>query len=124
MSISIFKSKIHRITVTETRIDYEGSVTLDTDLMQAAHILPYEQVHIWDVTNGNRLTTYALEGISGSGDCCINGAAAHLINKGDIVIIGTFKQINEEDYEIGYKPTVVLVETTETKRNGVKKNDN
>ena len=77
MRRTLFKSKIHRATVTHADLDYEGSVTIDGDLMRAANILPYERVHIWNVTNGSRLETYALEGPAGSGVICVNGAAAH-----------------------------------------------
>lgn len=88
--------KIHRATVTEANLEYVGSITLDPDLMDAAGILPYEQVHVLDVTNGNRLETYTLIGQRGSGEVCINGAAAHLVNPGDLVIIVTYQQMSEE----------------------------
>lgn len=88
--------KIHRATVTEANLAYEGSITLDPDLMDAAGILPYEQVHVLDVTNGNRLETYTLVGQRGTGEVCINGAAAHLVNPGDLVIIVTYQQMSEE----------------------------
>ena len=78
MRRTLFKSKIHRATVTQADLDYEGSVTIDAALMRAADILPYEKVHIWNRTNGARLETYALEGPAGSGVICVNGAAAHL----------------------------------------------
>ena len=80
----IFKSKIHRATVTNANLNYEGSVTIDQDLLDAADILPYEAVHIWNVTNGSRLVTYALAGDRASGSVCINGAGAHLMKPGDI----------------------------------------
>ncbi len=89
--------KIHRATVTEANLDYEGSITLDPDLMDAAGILPYEQVHVLDVSNGARLETYAIKGLRGSGEVCINGAAAHLVHQGDLVIIATYQQLSEED---------------------------
>ena len=88
--------KIHRATVTEANLDYEGSITLDPDLMDAAGILPYEQVHVLDVTNGSRLETYAILGERGSGEVCINGAAAHLVHRGDLVIIVTYQQLGDE----------------------------
>jgi aspartate 1-decarboxylase len=88
--------KIHRATVTEANLDYVGSITLDPDLMDAAGILPYEQVHVLDVTNGARLETYAIIGERGSGEVCINGAAAHLVHEGDLVIIVTYEQVSEE----------------------------
>ncbi len=77
MKLRIFKSKIHRATVTHADLDYEGSVTIDRDLMDLANILPFEEVHIWNVTRGSRMSTYALEGPRGSAAICINGAAAH-----------------------------------------------
>jgi aspartate 1-decarboxylase len=88
--------KIHRATVTEADLNYEGSITLDPDLMEAAGILPYEQVHVLDVTNGARLETYAITGRRASGEVCINGAAAHLVRPGDLVIIVTYQQVSEE----------------------------
>lgn len=105
----MFKSKIHRAAVTDADLHYEGSVTLDPDLLEAADIREFEMVHIWNVTRGTRLETYALEGERGSRVCCINGAAAHLMKKGDRVIIATFADVAEEALE-DYKPTVVLVD--------------
>ena len=93
---TVLKSKIHRATVTDANIHYEGSITLDPALMEAADILPYEQVHVLDVENGTRLVTYAIEGSPGSGDVCINGAAARLVNRGDKVIILTYQTVEEE----------------------------
>ncbi len=92
---TMMSGKIHRATVTQANLDYEGSITLDPDLMDAAGILPYEQVHVVDVTNGSRLETYAIKGQRGSGEVCINGAAAHLVNQGDIVIIIAYQQLSE-----------------------------
>jgi len=88
--------KIHRATVTEANLNYEGSITLDPGLMEAAGVLPYELVHVLDVTNGARLETYAIQGRRGSGEICINGAAAHLVQKGDMVIILTYQQMSDE----------------------------
>src|SRR5215813_13559789 len=90
MRLNVFKSKIHRATVTHADLEYEGSVTIDSDLLEAAQILPYECVHVWNVTRGTRLVTYALEGPRGSGAVCVNGAAAHLNRPGDLVILATF----------------------------------
>jgi aspartate 1-decarboxylase len=109
MRRTIFKSKIHRATVTHADLDYEGSVTLDADLMRAADILPYEQVAIWNVTRGSRLETYALEGPAGSGVVCVNGAAAHHNRPGDLVIIATFAEMEEAEAR-AHQPTVVLVD--------------
>jgi aspartate 1-decarboxylase len=104
----MLKSKIHRATVTDANINYEGSITIDSGLMQAADILPYEQVHVLNVNNGARFTTYAIEGKAGSGEICLNGAAARLAVKGDIVIILTYTEIPED--KLGnYKPRVVHV---------------
>jgi aspartate 1-decarboxylase len=88
--------KIHRATVTKANLDYEGSITLDPDLVEAADILPYEKVHVLDVTNGARLETYAILGIRGTGEVCINGAAAHLVHEGDLVIILTYQDVTDE----------------------------
>src|SRR6201986_3918945 len=96
MRRTLFRSKIHRATVTQADLDYEGSVTIDATLMRAADILPYEKVHIWNRTNGARLETYALEGEAGSGVICVNGAAAHLARPGDMVIIATFAEAADE----------------------------
>src|SRR5690606_33075897 len=83
MTRTMLKSKIHRATVTEANLEYEGSVSIDTDLLEAADILPYEAVDLWDCTNGARLRTYAIPGERGSGEICVNGAAAHLIKPQD-----------------------------------------
>lgn len=108
MQRRMFKSKIHRGTVTHADLHYEGSFSIDTDLMRAADILPYEEVHVWNVTNGARLTTYAIEAPAGSGVLCANGAAAHHINVGDLVIIATFAQVDHVADR--YQPTVVRVD--------------
>jgi aspartate 1-decarboxylase len=94
---TMLKSKIHRATVTEANLEYEGSVSIDTDLLAAADLLPYEQVDIWDCTNGNRLKTYAIPGEAGTGEICINGAAAHLVKPHDLVIIASFVQVDESE---------------------------
>src|SRR5881398_142194 len=91
---SMLKSKIHRATVTDANVDYKGSVTIDSRLLEAADILPFEEVHVWNVTSGTRLRTYAMAGEAGSGVVCINGAAAHLAKPGDIVIIATFTLVD------------------------------
>jgi aspartate 1-decarboxylase len=94
---TLLKSKIHRATVTEANLEYEGSVTIDALLMDAADLLPYEQVQIYDCTNGSRLTTYAIPGDPGSGEICINGAAAHLVKPGDTVIIASYAQVVDHE---------------------------
>jgi aspartate 1-decarboxylase len=93
----MLKSKIHRATVTEANLEYEGSVTVDEELLRAADILPYEQVDIYDCTNGNRLHTYAISGEPGSGEICVNGAAAHLIKPHDVVIIATYVDVDDAE---------------------------
>jgi len=105
---TMLKSKIHRARVTDANIDYEGSITIDKKLLAAADILPYEQVHVLNVNNGARFTTYAIEGKEGSGDICLNGAAARLGVKNDIVIILTYTQVREEEVR-DYRPKVVHV---------------
>jgi aspartate 1-decarboxylase len=105
----LFKSKIHRATVTQADLDYEGSVTIDSHLLRAADILPFEKVAVWNVTQGTRLETYALEGEAGSGVICINGAAAHLNKPGDLVILATFVEVEEHE-AVNWKPTVVFVD--------------
>ena len=108
MFLRMFKSKIHRATVTHADLDYEGSVTIDQNLMDLAGILPHEEVHIWNVTRGTRLATYALVGPRGSGAICINGAAAHLNSPGDLVILATFAQLSAEEARV-HVPRVVRV---------------
>ncbi|MCP4705606.1 MAG: aspartate 1-decarboxylase [candidate division Zixibacteria bacterium] len=109
MLISVCKSKIHRVKVTEANLDYEGSLTIDTDLMKAAGILPFEKVHVLNVTNGNRLVTYAIEGKAGSGVICLNGAAAHKGQAGDIVIVICYG-LMEQNESSNYRPKIVLVD--------------
>tara|TARA_B100000459_G_C8558713_1_gene192977 strand:+ start:207 stop:575 length:369 start_codon:yes stop_codon:yes gene_type:complete len=104
-------SKIHRATVTEADLDYVGSITIDRDLMDAAGLVEWEGVHVLDITNGNRLETYVIEGPRGSGSICINGAAAHLINPGDLVIILAYSGVEEIMIQDGrHLPKVVHVD--------------
>ena len=107
--LHLFKSKIHRATVTHADLDYEGSVTISGELMDAAEILEHEQVHIWNVTQGTRMVTYALRGEKDSRVICINGAAAHLATPGDKVIICTFAEVPADEAET-WEPKVVLVD--------------
>lgn len=110
MILTMFKSKIHRATVTGSDLNYEGSITIDPALLEKANILPYEQVDVLDINNGNRFTTYTIpSGKRGSGDIIINGAAARLVHKGDLVIICAFAQMSEDEAK-AYSPTVVLVD--------------
>lgn len=111
----LLKSKIHRATVTEANLDYEGSVTIDEELLRAANIVEYEQVHIYDVTNGNRIITYAMIGPAGSGTICINGAAAHKVHPGDKVILATYSLMTEAEQQ-GFQPQIVQVD----ERNGLR----
>ena len=101
--------KIHRATVTAADLDYEGSVTVDRGLLDAAGILEGEAVEIWDVTNAARLTTYTLAGERGSGVVCVNGAAAHLVNVGDLVIIATFISLDDVEARV-WRPRAVFVD--------------
>lgn len=109
MNRTMFKSKIHRATVTQADLHYEGSVTIDEDLLDAADIFEHEWVAIWNVTNGERIETYALRGDRGSGVICINGAAAHRFDPGDLVIIATRTTVPEAEAR-AHSPTVVLVD--------------
>jgi len=94
---TMLKSKIHRAHVTEADLHYEGSITLDPILIEAADLLPFELVHVLDITNGARLETYVIEGERGKGEVVINGAAAHLMHKGDLVIILAYASVSEEE---------------------------
>lgn len=105
----MLKSKIHRATITHADLDYEGSITISKELLEMANILSYEAVHVWNVTSGTRFETYAIEGQLNATDICVNGAAAHLVNPGDIVIIASFIQIAENSCK-DYIPTVVFVD--------------
>lgn len=105
----LLKSKIHRAQVTEACLDYEGSITLSPELLQAAHLLPFEAVSIWNVTAGTRFETYTIKGPKGSTDVCVNGAAAHLVTPGDIIIIAAFIHLDQQACE-QHNPTVVFVD--------------
>jgi len=111
----MMKSKIHRATVTATDLHYEGSLTVDANLLDAADILPNEQIHVWDVTNGTRLVTYALAGRRGSGEVQVNGAGAHLIKPGDVVIIATYATLDDREAR-EHEPVVVLVDAANRQR--------
>jgi aspartate 1-decarboxylase len=105
----MLKSKIHRAHITGANVDYEGSVTIDRNLMEAADILPYEQVQVLNVNNGNRLATYAIEGERGSGEICLNGPAARQAVQGDVVVIVTYCQV-EDDEARKFTPRLVYVD--------------
>ncbi|HBG27591.1 MAG: aspartate 1-decarboxylase [Planctomycetes bacterium GWF2_41_51] len=115
MMLKLLKSKIHRATVTDSLIDYPGSIGIDSKLMEAVGILPYETVLVADVTNGNRLETYVVPEEAGSGKISILGAAAHLMKKGDIVIIMGFALMTPDEAK-SFKPKVIVA----TERNGIK----
>jgi aspartate 1-decarboxylase len=105
----MMKSKIHRAVVTDANLHYQGSVTLDPLLMEAADILEHERIDVLDISNGNRLTTYAIPGAPGRGEVCLNGAAAHLVSKGDVVILVTYAEYDEEEAR-RHRPRVVFVD--------------
>jgi len=105
----MFKSKIHRATVTGADLNYEGSITIDSELLKLADIYPYEKVDIYNVTNGERFSTYVIPGEPGSGEICLNGAAARKVQKGDVVIIVSYCELTEEEIK-NFSPTVVLVD--------------
>jgi len=110
MYIQVLKSKIHRVTVTESRLDYIGSITIDEDLLEASGILPGERVYIVNNNNGARLDTYTIAGPRGSGMICLNGAAARMVQPGDIVIIMSYASMTPEEAR-DFKPTVIFPDT-------------
>ena len=114
MTVGMLKSKIHRVTVTEARLDYIGSITVDLDLLEAANILPGERVYIVNNNNGERLDTYTIAGERGSGVICLNGAAARKVQPGDIVIIMSYASMPFEEART-FKPTVIFPDTATNK---------
>ena len=108
MMREMLRAKIHRITVTEADVEYEGSLTLDPDLMDACAMVPFERIDVFDVDNGSRFSTYLIEGRRGSGDCCVNGAAARLVEVGHKLIIVAYCQLDESAVR-DHRPKVVLV---------------
>lgn len=105
----MLRAKIHRARVTEANLHYEGSLTIPPDLLDHAHIVEYEAVNVWNVTRGTRFETYAITGVEGSRDICVNGAAAHLAGPGDIIIIASYAEV-PESLVSGFRPTVVFVD--------------
>ena len=105
----MFLGKIHRAKVTQANLDYEGSVTIDADLMEAAGMLDHEELHVWNLTRGTRIVTYAIRGDAGSGVVCVNGAAAHHARPGDLVILATFGLLPQAE-AILHRPRVVRVD--------------
>lgn len=114
MNIEVLKSKIHRVTVTEACLDYIGSITIDEDLMDAANIIAGERVYIVNNNNGARLDTYTIPGKRGSGTICLNGAAARLVQPGDVVIIMSYASMSFEEAR-NFKPTVIFPDTATNK---------
>ena len=108
MILTMLKAKIHRAAVTESNLNYAGSITIDKDLMEASGILEYEKVSVVDIDNGSRLETYVIEGECGSGVICLNGAAARLVHPGDKVIILAYCQVDSEEAE-NHSPKIVFV---------------
>jgi aspartate 1-decarboxylase len=106
---TMLKSKIHRATVTEANLEYQGSITVDSELLDAADILEYEQVHVYNVSNGERFTTYVIEGEAGSGIICLNGAAARRVSVKDLVIICSYVNLDDSDCR-SYHATNVFVD--------------
>ncbi len=108
MMVTVLKSKIHRAKITEANLNYEGSLTIDKLLMEKANILPYEAVHVFNISTGDRFVTYVIEGEPGSGVICLNGAAARLGQPGDLIIIVAFTVMTEEEAK-NWEPTIVHV---------------
>ena len=117
MKLKILKSKIHRATVTEARLDYEGSISIDKNLMNQSGIIAHEKVHVLNVTTGTRLETYAIPS-NKKHDICINGAAAHLVSPGDLVIIVSYCEINHSKLE-SFNPSIVHVDKKNQEQCGV-----
>ena len=109
MHRKMLKSKIHRATVTGADLHYEGSITIDQNLLEASDIIPYEAVAVWNVTNGNRFETYAINGERGSGVICVNGAAARLVSPRDLVIVASFVDM-ENSEALAHEPKLVFVD--------------
>jgi len=106
----MLKSKIHRATITDADLNYEGSITIDEELMEKADILPYEQVQVYNINNGNRFETYAIKGERGSGTICVNGAAARKVSKNDLIIIACYFTLNDQE-SIKHVPKLVYVDS-------------
>lgn len=109
MTISVLQAKIHRATVTDANLEYEGSITIDPVLLEASGLLAFQQVHVYNITNGNRFETYIITGTPGAGEITINGAAAHLASTGDRVIIAAYAQVSREVAQ-DWEPTLVFVD--------------
>jgi aspartate 1-decarboxylase len=114
MQIEVLKSKIHRVTVTDANLNYVGSITLDEDLMDAANMIVYEKVQVLNINNGARFETYIIKGERGSGTVCLNGAAARLVQPGDVVLIVSFAIMDFEEAKT-FQPTVIFPDTVTNK---------
>ncbi len=114
MQINMLKSKIHRATVTDANLNYEGSISIDPKLCEAAHLIPFERVEIYNCNNGERFATYVIHGKSG--EICLNGAAARLVHRGDLVIIASYANMEQAE-AFAHKPQLVMVDAS----NGIKK---
>lgn len=115
MRRTLLKSKVHRVTVTESCLHYEGSFTLDEALMEAADLVPYERIEIYNINNGARFSTYVIPGPRGQGDACINGAAARLGDKGDLIIVASYADLDQDEVE-HFSPINVYVNADNTIR--------
>jgi aspartate 1-decarboxylase len=114
MLLEVLKSKIHKVTITGANLHYIGSITIDEDLMDAANLLENEKVHVLNLNNGERLVTYVIKGVRGSGDICLNGAAARKVAVGDIVIIMSFALIDSQETKT-FKPRIIFPDTNTNK---------
>lgn len=114
MQIEVLKSKIHRVSVTDANLNYIGSITLDEDLMDAANMIEFEKVQVLNINNGARFETYIIKGERGSGTVCLNGAAARLVQPGDVVLIVSFAMMDFEEAK-HFKPTIIFPDTTTNK---------
>jgi aspartate 1-decarboxylase len=114
MLIEVVKSKIHRVSITESNLNYIGSITIDEDLMDAANLLENEKVQVLDIDNGERFETYVIKGIRGSGEICLNGAAARKVLVGDIIIIMSYAILDFQEAK-SFKPTIIFPDTKTNK---------
>jgi aspartate 1-decarboxylase len=114
MLIEVLKSKIHKVTITGANLHYVGSITIDEDLMEAANLIENEKVHVLDLNNGERLETYVIKGVRGSGDICLNGAAARKVQVGDIIIIMSYALLDFEEAKT-FKPLILFPDTKTNK---------
>ena len=114
MQIEVVKSKIHRVTITGANLNYVGSITIDEDLMDAANLIENEKVHVLNLNNGERLETYVIKGVRGSGDICLNGAAARKVIIGDIIIIMSYAILDFQEAK-SFKPTIIFPDTNTNK---------